>query len=225
MEYKEESAVNDYICAIQQILGDMTIFEGKSLIALGESLKKSGEALIRRGQRRIERGYARKERYSVGPTRASQSTSSVYNTPQTDYTSSVQQSKPKTDDILILFVKAESGSKLLKEITNTMQLHSEQSEDLYLNVINIWMGSAEDFNTNFANSFNQKESRGDSALLDFVMLKIDLRVQYGGLRKGKSSIERMNAIGKLCDDNASISQISNRLNFGVFPANNLIWEK
>lgn len=224
MGYNEEGAVNEYICAIQQILGDMTIFEGKSLIALGESLKKSGEALIRRGQRRIERGQARKERYSVDSTRISRSGSSVH-TPQTSYTSPVQQPKPKTDDILLLFVKAENGGNLLREISSTMQLHSEQSEDLYLNVINIWMGTAEDFNTFFASSFNQRESRGDSALLDFVILKIDLPVQYGGLRKGKSSIERMNAIGKLCDDNVRISQISKRLNFGVLSAKDLIWEK
>lgn len=224
MGYNEENAVNEYICAIQQILVDMTIFEGKSLIALGESLKKSGEALIRRGQRRIERGQARKERYSVDSTRTSRSGSSEY-TPQTSYTPPVQQPKSKTDDILILFVKAEGGSNLLREIEGNMLLHSEQSEDLYLNVTNIWMGTTEDFNTFFASCFNQKESRGDSPLLDFVLLKIDLRVQYGGLRKGKSSIERMNAIGKLCDDNVRISQISKRLNYGLLSGKELIWEK
>ncbi|MBO5698895.1 MAG: hypothetical protein J6R79_02690 [Bacteroidaceae bacterium] len=224
MEKNEESAVNECICAIQQILGDMTITEGKSLIALGESLIKYGEVLIGRGQRRKKRGQAKKEQYSVDSTRNSRQGLSV-NTHQTDYTPQVQQPKPQIDDILVLFVKAESGSNLLREIAANMQLHREQSEDLYLNVINIWMGSTKDFNTFFASSFNQKENRGESALLDFVMLKIDLQIQYAGLRKGNTSIERINAIGKLCDDNVCISQISQRLNFGVFPANNLIWEK
>lgn len=220
MKDNEDGAVNEYICAIQQILGDMTIFDGKSLIALGESLIKSGEALIRRGQRRIEQGHVRKERYSVDSKRTSRTSASEY-APKIDN----KQSKPKTDDILILFVKAKSGDNLLREITGNMQLNSEQSEDLYLNVINIWMGSTEDFNTFFASCFNQKESLGDSALLDFVMLKIDLIVQYDGLHKGKNSIERMNSIEKLCDDNTHISQISKRLNFDVLPAKNLIWEK
>lgn len=225
MEYNEENAVNEYICATQQILGDMTIYTGKAYISLGESLIKSGQTLKKKGKKKIEKGQARKEKYSVQSPRTSQPVYSPIS--RQEYSRPIQPSvqQPQKDDVLILFVKADGGDKLLREIANSQQLQSDLSEDLYLNVINIWMGTTADFNRLFANCFVLRESRGNSAPLDFVMIKIDLQFQYGGLRKGKSSIERMNAIGKLCDDNVRISQISNRLNFGVLAAKDHIWEK
>lgn len=225
----EEKDVNKYIDIIQQILGDMTICQGEAYIALGESLVKSGNNLIKRGEKRIARGQERKRKHS--DTSLSEKSQRRPEWNERPYSSVERKNfSGKTwegthDDVLVLLVKADAGEELLKKLSVTGQLSSEMSEDLYLNIMNLWMGSSSDFHNHFNDAFNSAESKGATAALDFVMLKIDLQLQYGGLRKGKSNIERMNAIEKLCEDNTSISQISKRLNFDVVPISDFIWEK
>lgn len=224
----EEKDVNKYINMIQQILGDMTICQGEAYIALGKSLVESGQKLIKRGERKIAKGQERKRKHSdVSPERRYGSpghNERLY--PSAEKESPSRDTWEKTrDDVLVLFVKADSGEELLKKLSITGQLSSEVSEELYLNIMNLWMGSLMDFHNYFADSFNSAENRGTTSALDFVMLKIDLQLQYGGLRKGKGSIERMNAIEKLCEDNTHISQISKRLSFDTVSVNDLIWEK
>lgn len=225
----EEKDVNKYIDIIQQILGDMTICQGEAYIALGKSLVKSGNNLIKRGEKRIARGQERKRKYS--DTSFSEKSQRRPEWNERPYSSVERENfsgktwKGTHDDVLVLLVKADAGEELLKKLSVTRQLSSEMSEDLYLNIMNLWMGSSLDFHNHFSDAFNSAESKGATAALDFVMLKIDLQLQYGGLRKGKSNIERMNAIEKLCEDNTCISQISKRLSFDVVPISDFIWEK
>lgn len=228
MAMDNERDVNKYIDMIQQILGDMTIYQGEAYIALGKSLVESGKKLIRRGEKKIAKGQERKRKYSDISSEESK------RKPERDerlYSPVERESHSKKtweethDEVLVLFVKADAGEGLLKKLSVTWQLSSEMSEDLYLNTMNLWMGSSVDFRNQFTDAFNSAESKGATAALDFVMLKIDLKLQYGGLRKGKGNIERMNAIEKLCEDNARISQISNRLSFDAVPVSDFIWEK
>ena len=224
----EEKDVNKYINMIQQILGDMTICQGEAYIALGKSLVKSGQNLIKRGERKIAKGQERKRKHSdVSPEkkqRKPERNERSYSS--TENAHSQKRTWEEThDDTLVLFVKADAGEDLLKKLSIDRQLSSNVSEELYLNTMNLWMGSFIDFHNHFADSFNFVESRGTTPTLDFVMLKIDLQLQYGGLRKGKGNIERMNAIEKLCEDNTRISQISKRLSFDTISVNDLIWEK
>jgi len=224
----EERDVNKYICMIQQILGDMTIYQGEAYIALGNSLVKSGKNLIKRGQRKIAKGTECKRIYSSTLSRKSQrkpERNEIPYSPVKKESSQRETWEEIYDDVLVLFVKADAGKELLKKLSVVGHLSGDVSEELYLNIMNLWMGSSVDFHNHFADAFSSAENRGSTTALDFVMLKIDLQLQYGGLRKGKGSIERMNAIEKLCDDNACISQISKRLSFDVAPVNDFIWEK
>lgn len=224
----EKSDVNKYIDMIQQILGDMTIYQGEAYIALGKSLVESGNKLIRRGERKIVKGQERKRKYSDISSEKSQRKSELNERPYSPVERERFQKKTweeTHDDVLVLLLKAEVGEELLKKLSVTRQLNSEMSEDLYLNIMNLWMGSSVDFHKHFGDAFNLAESKGATAALDFVMLKIDLKLQYGGLRKGKGNIERMNAIEKLCEDNTRISQISKRLSFDTVPISDFIWEK
>lgn len=224
----EEKDVNKYINMIQQILGDMTICQGEAYIALGKSLVESGKKLIKKGERKITKGQERKRKRSDMSSEKSLRKPERNECPDSSVgrIDSSKETWEKThDDILVLFVKADSGKELLKKLSVTERLSSDISEELYLNIMNLWMGSFMDFHNHFADPFKSTESRGTTPALDFVMLKIDLQLQYGGLRKGKSNIERMNAFEKLCEDNTRISQISKRLSFDTVSVNDLIWEK
>lgn len=228
MDNEEEKDVNKYIYMIHQILGDMTIYQGEAYKTLGESLVKMGEGLIKKGERKIAKGQERKRKYSdissENRQRKPERNERLY--PSIEKENPSKETWKKThDDVLVLFVKAGAGEELLKKLSIAGQLSGDVSEELYLNIMNLWMGSFMDFHDHFADSFNSAESRGATPALDFVMLKIDLQLQYGGLRKGKGSIERINAIEKLCEDNTRISQISKRLSFDSVPVNDFIWEK
>ncbi len=228
MTMDNDRDVNKYIDMIQQILGDLTIYQGEAYIALGKSLVESGKKLIQRGERKIAKGQERKRKHSgISSERSKgkpEGNECPYSSVERDSLSRKNWEETH-DEVLVLFVKADAGEDLLKKLSVTWQLSSEMSEDLYLNTMNIWMGSSINFHNQFTDAFNSAESKGATAALDFVMLKIDLKLQYGGLRKGKGNIERMNAIEKLCEDNARISQISKRLNFDVVPVSDFIWEK
>ena len=186
----EEKDVNKYIDIIQQILGDMTICQGEAYIALGKSLVKSGNNLIKRGEKRIARGQERKRKHS--DTSLSEKSQRRPEWNERPYSSVERKNfsgktwKGTHDDVLVLLVKADAGEELLKKLSVTGQLSSEMSEDLYLNIMNLWMGSSLDFHNHFSDAFNSAESKGATAALDFVMLKIDLQLQYGGLRKGRA---------------------------------------
>lgn len=223
MEKNVDSIFDECILLIKQKTDNFSLIDGQSLMVLGEKMEKYGKALYKSGRekRKTEKRQAKKGLFYHGSSQSSPYAN------YTKYTNSVQSPMPQSfnDEVLVLFVQADGGKTLLMEIAGSMHLCSELSEELYFNVTNIWMGTNEEFNKFFAEAFNLGENRGNTALLDFVMLKIELRNQYEGLRMGMSSLERMNAIGKLCDDNVRISEISNRLNFGVINGKELIWEK
>lgn len=127
--------------------------------------------------------------------------------------------------VLLLFVKADSGNNIITALKSEMKLSPKYSDDLYIETMNLWVGNEDEFNTNFAPDFSLEDSKGDIPKLDFFILQIHLHGDFHGYRMGDSSIERMDFFKQICEKELTISGISNRLNFSISKGASLSWEK
>ncbi len=127
--------------------------------------------------------------------------------------------------VLLLFVKADSGNNIITALKSEMKLSPKYSDDLYIETMNLWVGTEKEFNTNFATDFSHEDSKGDIPKLDFIILQIQLHGDFKGYKMGASSVERMNFFKQICEKELTISRISRRLNFTNSKGASLSWEK
>ena len=127
--------------------------------------------------------------------------------------------------VLLLFVKADSGNNIITALKSEMKLSPKYSDDLYIETMNLWVGTEKEFDTNFAVDFSHEDSKGDIPKLDFVILKIQLHGEFNGYKMGASSVDRMNFFKQICEKELTVSRISGRLNFTNSKGASLSWEK
>lgn len=150
------------------------------------------------------------------------------NTETTDTQVSHSHSFPQQNNlhqVLLLFVKADSGNNIITALKSEMKLSSKYSDDLYIETMNLWVGTEKEFDTHFAVDFSQEDSKGDIPKLDFVILQIQLYGDFNGYKKGDSSVERINFFKQICDKKLTVSRISRRLNFTNSKGASISWEK
>lgn len=133
--------------------------------------------------------------------------------------------KDDEQQVLLLFVKADSGSSIITSLKSEMKLSSKYSDDLYLETMNLWAGTQDQFEEEIISDFSLAESKGDIPKLDFVIMQIKLCDKFQGYQIEASSAERMEFFKHICEKGCPIVRISNRLNFGNSRGASMSWEK
>lgn len=141
------------------------------------------------------------------------------------YPSNSEVTKYGIQNILLLFVKADSGNNIISALKSKMKLSPIYFDNLYLETMNLWVGSKKQFDENIVSDFSLADSKGEIPKLDFVIIQIQLCDNFSGYQKGASSIDRMNFLKHICDKELSIARFSNRLNFENSKGASFSWEK
>lgn len=111
--------------------------------------------------------------------------------------------------VLLLFVKADSGNSIISDLKSEMKLSPRYSDELYLETMNLWVGTRKQFDEKMASDFSHVESKGDVPKLDFVIIQLQLHKDCQGYQQGASSIERINFFKHICNQELSIVRFSN----------------
>lgn len=222
---------------IMDIYDKLKEYEGESLITFGNFLVKTGSALIEKGQTIQSNAEARRKSRANQSSINSDTRHSGTQSPERfihreDSSQKITKANRETygsvPEVLLLFLKADDP--LIQKVRNLKKLNSENDEslpeELYMNTLNLWQGSEYEFKTRFSESFNNPEKRGVTPSLDFVIVKIGIKKNYLGFRKGQvSPIDRMEGFKQLCEDKVEILAFSNRQNFENTNLGNFTWEK
>lgn len=145
--------------------------------------------------------------------------------PHTDSSSFTGVSKREVQNVLLLFVKADSGSSIITTLKSEMKLSPKYVDDLYLETMNLWVGTKESFNRDFASDFSLDNHKGDIPKLEFVIIQVQFVGNFKGYHKGANSMERMEFFKQICKAELPIVRLSNRLNFSNSPGASLSWIK
>lgn len=141
------------------------------------------------------------------------------------YPSNSEVTKYGIEKVLLLFVKADSGSNIISALKSKMKLLPNYFDNLYLETMNLWVGSKKQFDEEIVSDFSLADSKGEIPKLDFVIIQIQLCDNFSGYQKGANNIDRMDFLKHICDKELSIVRFSNRLNFENSKGASLSWEK
>lgn len=127
--------------------------------------------------------------------------------------------------VLLLFVKADSGNNVISALEAEMKLSPKYADDLYIETMNLWVGTEKEFNEVVAPDFSHEDSKGDIPKLDFVIIQVQLHGDFEGYKMGANTIDRMKFFQQICNKELAITRISKRLNFTNSKGASISWEK
>lgn len=119
--------------------------------------------------------------------------------------------------VLILFIKADRGSKLLSKMSQANSLYPEAVNDLYINTMKMWIGTEQEYAKSFIkNEFKRIATDENTAKeYDYIAVRLKLNKAYAGSSVNADSYERNQFFKAICEDCIPCIEFSKRLSFDL----------
>lgn len=224
--------VEQYQKQISDMLDNLKIKEGETLVKLGKFLISQGTHLVDKGSRISENAKINKRNRAEAHCKRQSTQTVVYGNYECNNVLVRRQpiSSVEKEDVLLLFIKSDAGASFVQKISNLTFLNSENdenlSEELFLNTFNLWKGTQSQFSKVFSNIIDTPETTGTISSLDFYIVKLKINKEYNEFRCGNvSPIERMDGFSRLCQDKVEIIGISKKQTFENSTMGSHTWSK